>query len=233
MKRDETSRKIRNVFLVVAVLAVALIFILRSRNADTAEAERKAREEQMLAEAEEQALAEQANSGSHENEISTTTTLQNLTLTEEQQELRADAKAMLSSAYTMMVAVHSEFERYTSDLSSSMVYEGDVLDLKAGFLDAYQPQDIFPQENPERKDTDFFVRASRYADKPVTYSASAEKIDLQSLAQFCDKKCEASEREFEYIVAVNLDNDPELDVWTINERKEIIHRFDDITNQAP
>lgn len=151
--------------------------------------------------------------------------------TAEQIELRKEGKSVLGAAYTSMAVIHAEFDRYSSDLMSEFIPEGEILEMKAGFLEVYQPQQPFEQENPQRKDTDFFVQASLGSDSPVRYSESAEKIDLQSLAQFCDKKCEASEREFEYVVAINLDEDPELDVWTINERKEIIHRFDDVTNQ--
>lgn len=220
----------RNIVIAIVVLIVVLFAYKKHSDSTNGAAEEKTSFQELTPE------SDQAES----KDLLPTTTMTppstipgEVVINEDQKELRNEAKSGLSAAYTMMAAFYAEYDRYSSDLMSGFIPDGEILAMKLGFLNSYQPHDLAERENPERKDTDFFVEASRTSDEPIMYSEEASRIDLQSLAKFCDKKCEASEREFELIVAVNLDGDPELDVWTVNEKKELIHRYDDMTNRAP
>lgn len=229
MEDKNSSGKTRSIAIAVVILILALFAYKKHSDPNHESAQE---------EPQNQGLPTETSQTVSNDLLPTTTTMSQPTppgevvMNEDQKELQNEAKSGLSAAYTMMVAFYAEYDRYSSDLMTGFIPEGEILSMKLGFLSSYQPHDLVERENPDRKDTDYFVEASRTSDEPIMYSEEASRIDLQSLAKFCDKKCEASEREFELIVAVNLDDDPELDVWTVNEKKELVHRYDDMTNQA-
>lgn len=63
----------------------------------------------------------------------------------------------------------------------------------------------------------------------ATLRIKAQGIVLEKARAYCRMGCSATSDKFEIIAAANLDQDEDLDLWTINERKEIVHTFDDLT----
>jgi hypothetical protein len=63
-------------------------------------------------------------------------------------------------------------------------------------------------------------------DRPYRYDSHAQ-VAVRDLERHCRRGCTASRDRFEMVAAFNLDADPTLDVWIINESKELIHIVDD------
>jgi len=155
-----------------------------------------------------------------------------LALTPEQIEaIRTEMKVSLAAMYGAEKSYFSEYGRYTTDFNQlGYSPERREINIKTGFVAAYQPENPLKTEDPRFMSFDEFF--SEYPPKggqdPLKFSPSAEGFRLADVSRFCRQGCTASESGFEIISASNLDGDPDLDVWTINEKKELVHAFDDL-----
>lgn len=124
-------------------------------------------------------------------------------------QVRIKMKSSLSSAYVAEQAYFAEFEKYSVDFKEMGFYldlNNQALDFKFGFMDS---------------DSDKFIEANQY-------SSLSKDIKLQDARKFCKAECTIRNDGFEVMSATNLDNDDDLDVWTINQNKELEHVFDDL-----
>ncbi len=81
--------------------------------------------------------------------------------------------------------------------------------------------------DPSRKDLD----ALKVADPKIAieYSPTTrlDQVDFAKMGSYC-VDCTATRTNFKAIAAANLDQDPALDVWTIDEQGNITHVVDDL-----
>lgn len=149
---------------------------------------------------------------------------------EEIAQRRSATKSALSSAYTSIIAFHAEYDRYTTDLAAAgyMPQEG-VMPAKFGFLQAYEPRGGRAEnENPSRYSSEIFLNLQDEEGQPLyRYDKHSTGVDLGKYARFCRDGCSASDTRFEIIAAFNLDEDETLDVWIIDQNKDIRHAVDD------
>lgn len=161
----------------------------------------------------------------------TASKLNSISLTEKEvASLRSDMKANMSMIYTAQASFFSDYKRYTTDIH----YTGYTLrrpsPFKMGFLTPFHAHEVEPNERvDELLNSDALVTLSQ-PDEVETqpYTQTAKNIDLEDLSQYCSNGCTANEEGFESVFAANLDDDDTLDVWVINEKKQIIHKVDDL-----
>ncbi len=140
---------------------------------------------------------------------------------------RSSAKATLSAMYSALMSFHAEHGRYTTDLYAAgfSLNSSNIKPLKTGFIyemNKNDQSDIGLKENTSRMNTDFFVSLAASDQKnPVAYTEEAEKINFKDFEKFCRNKCSADENSFEIISIIPFDDD-HVDVWIMNERKEMI-----------
>lgn len=138
--------------------------------------------------------------------------------------IRAQSKSLLATVYMGEVAFFQKHNRYTTDLKA-IGYEplkGTKFFAKFGFIDAFNSNQNIANESTHRKNSDAFISDE------LKYMPQAEGIELEKIRSYCQTGCSATNDKFEIILATNLDGDKDLDLWTINERKEMIHVFDDL-----
>mgnify|MGYP003392937427 CR=1 FL=1 len=150
---------------------------------------------------------------------------------EEIKSIRSSIKLNMSALYTAQASFNSDVQRYTTDIA----YAGFSLEkpsyFKMGFLSPFHPHETYQKEQPEDSlNSDALVLKDSYReqDGEIPYHPTASEIDLDQLSKYCTKGCTAAEDGFEAIFAANLDSDDTLDVWLINEKKQIIHKVDDL-----
>lgn len=148
------------------------------------------------------------------------------------QNARISMKATLNSIYIAEKAYFAEYARYSTDLLHlGWTPEGNPLVMKAGFLRPFQPANLAPEEDSRRLNTDIFLNDRNALDqsgKRYEYDTQAKSVELNSLTKYCQAGCTASADSFELIAASNLDDDPTLDIWVINERKILTQISDDL-----
>jgi hypothetical protein len=115
---------------------------------------------------------------------------------------------------------------YTTDLKSLGISAKKVL-YKFGFV---APSEVIaerPELNPEIKDLDALKAA--LPDMPMDFSplTRLNAIKFDRLTSYC-MDCTATLTRFKAIAAANLDDDPVLDVWTIDEQGAISHVINDL-----
>jgi len=137
--------------------------------------------------------------------------------------VRVDLK-LISDAEQAFFARHGF---YTTDLAFLRINPKMVV-YKFGFT---EPADASVGSSvdgldPSRKDTD--VIKTRYPDAQIEYSSltKLETIRFERLASYCPD-CTATKTGFKAVAAANLDLDPVLDVWTIDEKGHVTHVSDD------
>lgn len=137
---------------------------------------------------------------------------------------RAQAKSTLSITYIGETEFFNKHKRYTTDLKAIgyTPVPGTTFKGKFGFLDAFKSSQLVENESADRKNSDAFIKDD------IKYGATSEGIVLEKVRAYCSMGCGATADKFEVISATNLDDDDDLDLWTINEQKEIIHVFDDL-----
>lgn len=141
------------------------------------------------------------------------------------EQVRSMAKSALSSGYTAQKAIQAEWARYSTDLVFLGWTPSDVdLNFKMGFLAPINEAPIDSgslREDPSRMTTDAFVGTdTSESNQKIRYTPAAEKIRLQDYAKYCAQGCTATKETFEYLLAVPLD-ETRVDVWVINEKKEL------------
>jgi len=148
-------------------------------------------------------------------------------------------------------AFHDQFGFFTTDLASLQLRPKYVF-YKFGFLQPSQDsaeslgltavadEALAPekQRNPlsklDPKVLNVQLLKAARPDIPLHLSelTQLESIDWESLARYCED-CTASKESFKAIAAANLDDDADLDVWTIDQDLKLTHVFDDLTASQP
>lgn len=155
------------------------------------------------------------------------------------QELRNQARAHLSASYTAQRAFRAEFGRYTTDLKAmGWAPTSANVAFKLGFLTEFRPNpsndppmDIV--EDPRQMSTDSFV-GDRFDDvTSYRYDDIANSLALGEYSRFCSNGCTASDDSFEILLAVPLGDTDHVDVWILNEKKQMEMVFDGVTGRAP
>lgn len=154
------------------------------------------------------------------------------------QELRNQARAHLSASYTAQRAFRAEFGRYTTDLKAmGWAPTSANVAFKLGFLTEFRPNpsndppmDIV--EDPRQMSTDSFV-GDRFDDiSTFRYEDSANSLALSEYSRFCSNGCTANDDSFEMLLAVPLGDSDHVDVWIVNEKKQMEMVFDGVTGQV-
>jgi hypothetical protein len=149
-------------------------------------------------------------------------------------QMRSNAKANLASVYTALVSAQGEWGHYSTDLNAiGYAPNGNLMPFKLGFLSPYHPPIESslnmgePDQTTEFLTTDQFNNKIRSNSKePTYYNDLADKIKLSDYAQYCKKECTATDNEFEVLLVLPLLDLQHVDVWTVNDRKEIIQVVD-------
>ena len=145
------------------------------------------------------------------------------------QQRRSNAKFALASGFTAQFAFHAEYERYTTDLKSlGFVPMQNELNYKMGFINQFHPAADDNQSTHEDWDstknltTDTFIgEPTDKPDQKFTYAPETNAINLHDYARYCERGCTASDQEFEMLVVFPLPHSDRVDVWIVNEKKEI------------
>ncbi|MBY0313978.1 MAG: hypothetical protein K2Q26_00535 [Bdellovibrionales bacterium] len=157
---------------------------------------------------------------------------------------RTLAKMTLSSMYTAQKAYHSEFGRYTTDLKMAgwMPAEKEIV-YKAGFVKAYwaDPESEFEidEEDPRFMDSDTFAGftvPSEVPNEPPSFYSVSEKVKSSRLGdyqQHCKNGCTAGPDHFEILLVMPLQDEKHVDVWLINNKKELVLVQDGRKNPTP
>ncbi len=125
-------------------------------------------------------------------------------------QLRSQAKQALAASFTAEVSFRVEYNQYSTDLKAMGFYPmGNTLSYKAGFLSPY------PTTSAELNlSTDAYLETS-------PYDTLARQINLADYAKYCERGCTANDGEFEMLLVLPLLNEKRVDVWLINEKKEM------------
>lgn len=139
-------------------------------------------------------------------------------------------KSNLMGLYAAEMSWREEMGRFTTDIKFvGFNVDSHVVAAKFGFLNQFDPESVMEGEHPNLMNTDELVARDVTSDgKEYDYAASAEDVDLNSIKNYCQEGCTATENTFEIIAAANLDDDNTYDVWVINDRKELRHVVDDL-----
>lgn len=146
------------------------------------------------------------------------------------EKIRYETKVLVASIYGAQRQFFLKHGRYTTDLIATG-WSPDVRfnNERVGFLTPYFPRKLLEGENPKFMSTDDFLRLEEHErGSKGEYSKSAQGISLEKLRKYCQAGCTASEKHFEVIGAMNLDADSDLDIWLINDKKQIVQLVDDL-----
>ena len=155
------------------------------------------------------------------------------------QALRNQARSNLSAAFSAQRAFRAEFGRYTTDLKAAgWAPNNPNIAFKFGFLTEFRadtnndpPTDL--REDPRQMTTDSFI-GDRYDDMfNFRYEDSANSVALNEYSRFCRNGCTAKDDTFEIVMAVPLGDAQHVDVWMINEQKQMELVLDGITGETP
>lgn len=118
--------------------------------------------------------------------------------------------------------------RYTTDLLSLEWLPTRTLMLyKLGFLTPSPTEGEF--EDPMRMTSDIYLTEIDDATgAPFVYDPRAHLVDLRSHARLCRRGCSADSRGFELMIAVPVGGTGGVDIWLLNERKELTHVWDGV-----
>jgi hypothetical protein len=135
------------------------------------------------------------------------------------EEIRSHMKVSLAAIYGAQKATFHELGRYTTDLKAlgylPVMEAGKKLWSVTGFLRPSSTQPSSSAEDPRTMNTKAIVPKE-------ALSESAARLNLDEISErYCRNGCTASESGFELLSIANLDDDPDLEIWSINERKEL------------
>jgi hypothetical protein len=153
----------------------------------------------------------------------------------EVEELRSKTKNFIASLYSSQKAFYAEYNQYITDVIAIGISTDPVLPFKAGFLESsVELKEISSDANIDvrRLDTDSLVgERDGSINEPIKYAPFVRDIDLSAYKQFCKYRCTADSRNFEMLVAAPLGNGDQVDVWLVNDNKEIILVHDGTQSQ--
>jgi hypothetical protein len=121
--------------------------------------------------------------------------------------------------------------RYTTDLLSIEWFpQQTLMGYKLGFLSPSPTEGEF--EDPTRMTSDVYLLESDDAiGAPFVYDPQAHLLDLRSHSRLCRRGCSADSRGFELMIVVPIGDEGRMDVWLLNERKELTHVWDGVSGQ--
>lgn len=143
-------------------------------------------------------------------------------------EIREHIQMLLKRSQSAQRGNFDEIERFSTDIFFSGMPTPKFKNIIYGFLEPYLVEPS-QGEDPRRLDSTFLKPLNQLETFPVPQAA----FSLSSLKQYCQKGCSATANTYEIILAVNLDADPDLDVWTTDESREIKHVHDDLESASP
>ncbi|MCM2281963.1 MAG: hypothetical protein NDI61_08975 [Bdellovibrionaceae bacterium] len=144
-------------------------------------------------------------------------------------QIQKGARADLDLILKAERAFKSQFGFYTTDLVLLGI-EPKYVFYKIGFL---KPLDISavaqPPEkhDPTRMNLDLVKKTKPQARIAYSPQTRLETIDFSTLASLCTD-CTATGTTFRAIAVANLDEDPELDVWTVDQEGTFQQLADDL-----
>jgi hypothetical protein len=135
-------------------------------------------------------------------------------------QLQSEMKIALSALWGAEKSFFSEYHRYSTDFNQIgyVPDEGRLLHAKVGFLRPFNPSHPNPNERPDNMSTESLHEANPDA---YSFSPEASEVTLADAARYCHEGCTASDTGFELVVVSKLNG--RLDVWTLNDRKVMIH----------
>ena len=147
---------------------------------------------------------------------------------------RAQVKAALFGLFMMQRTFQAEHNRFTSDMAMMNHDFPEQLGFKFGFSNAFSPEALAEGERPNSSNTDFLLGEplSKGRTARLLYKADASEIKLQNYLHFCHSKCEVTENSFEAIAVMPVPGGNDVDVFLVNERKEIFHVYNGITKKG-
>ncbi len=156
----------------------------------------------------------------------TTQTLRPALSAEEIKDLRTQIRKSLAELYAAENAFHNETGYYSTDLINVGWKPTEAkMKFKVGFVQASVEET--PDTNPLRLDSDAFLTEKSDTAENYQYLPTGVGIDLTPFAKLCPNGCSADQNGFEMLAVANLDDDATLDVWLMNNTREVLHLIDD------
>jgi hypothetical protein len=131
-------------------------------------------------------------------------------------------------------AFHQVYGFYTTDLNAIGVTPKMVI-YKVGFVKASTHEFELHADkarelnlDPGVKDLDLLKKAIPKLKMEYSPLTRLDAIDISSLASHCPD-CTATATGFKAMAAANLDEDADLDIWTIDEKGQMVHVVKDVT----
>jgi hypothetical protein len=155
------------------------------------------------------------------------------------QSVQTQMKVALAGNYGGEKSFYSEYRRYSTDFNATgYLPESEEISFKVGFIRTFNPlKSVGPTEGTSHPVSSLDelnqylqekARRNGQEPKPFKFADSAKGVRIEDAARYCQSECTASETGFEAIAVANLDDDPDLDVWLINDKKEMLHVHDDL-----
>lgn len=122
---------------------------------------------------------------------------------------------------------------YTTDLAALKILPKKVLYsfgfvTAAKFPEALQQPEWHPETRTIVRLVDSMAGDTKWAEHiGLSPATGVRAVDFDRLISYCPD-CTATKAGFKAVAAANLDDDPVLDVWTVNEKNEIRHVLDDL-----
>ena len=149
--------------------------------------------------------------------------------------LRSRIRFSLSTIYVAQKSYFNEHKRYTSDLLAAGWNPMDrekELPYRAGFLKEFIPEtydDLYFREDPRRMTAELLYSDPQMGDS-YRIADNARRLYLPDFEHLCQNDCGVYADGFEFMLAAPLPGGG-VDVWTINENKELRHVQDGLARQ--
>lgn len=148
-------------------------------------------------------------------------------------EIRMEMKISLASIYAAEKAFFAEYGRYSTDLAAiGWQPDNSTLRARVGFLRAFYPSKTNESsENFDRlSSNELLEHLNTTRTEQFGYGPTALPIEFgDSLQKFCDSDCTASDAKFEVIAAADFGSG--MEVWRINEKKQLLQVSDGVHSQ--
>lgn len=144
---------------------------------------------------------------------------------------RRMAKVSLAMIYTAQQAFLGDFGRYSSDLDlMGFKPQQEILNFVYGFsAPTYFKQKLKGfKELPGRYSSNHFVENNLETTERYVYSVEASKVEFSNYKKYCQQSCLVTENTFEMLIVIPYPDNKGVDVYTLNEKKEIRHAYEDL-----
>ncbi|MCO5142595.1 MAG: hypothetical protein M9962_05855 [Oligoflexia bacterium] len=140
--------------------------------------------------------------------------------------IRREMKITLAAMYAAQKSFYSEFGRYSTDLLSIGYFPSDKeVKIKFGFLEPYVPSTAARGEDPRRLDSDQLLASTKKEERWV-YEKTSKNIQLGDYRSYCANRCTASDRHFEVMVVAQFRDGSNPEIWTIDDKKNLLQISD-------